>query len=111
MSKQVTSDAGSPSNSTTAADISAQRKGLAERLEALKRPMDLQVSLTDSGNLKWACAAIAQWLDNAGESERELAFEALQISVTATNDSATVSGVLPHQSLGGISPDSCQVPE
>lgn len=88
------------------ADISSQRKLLAEKLDTLNRPGDLQVLPTGPGNLSWACTAIAKWLDAAGESERELVFEALQVEVVATKDSATVSGVLPTSPLDGIAPDS-----
>lgn len=45
--------------------------------------------------LERACAAVAQWLDLAGEEDRTLALEALQLAVTATKDSATVTGELP----------------
>ena len=45
--------------------------------------------------LEHICKGIADWLDRAGESERELALDALQVTVEATRNKATVSGVLP----------------
>ena len=45
--------------------------------------------------LEHICKGIADWLDRAGESERELALVALQVTVEATKDEATVSGGLP----------------
>ena len=76
-------------------DISSQRKLLADKLDTLKRPGDLRVPLTDTGNLTWPCTAVARWLDSAGESERELAFEALQVAVTASKENVSLKGVLP----------------
>jgi hypothetical protein len=38
---------------------------------------------------------VKRWLDEADESGRQLALEALQITITATPEQATVSGVLP----------------
>ena len=40
------------------------------------------------------CKGIADWLDRAGESERELSLDVLQVTVEATENEATVSGVL-----------------
>ncbi len=80
-----------------AADISSHRKLLGEKLETLKRPGKLQIPLIDPHNLTRACAAVADWLENAGESERELALEALQVAVVATKDAAVVNGVLPSE--------------
>ena len=44
--------------------------------------------------LKHICKGIADWLDRAGESERELSLDAIQVTVEATENEATVSGVL-----------------
>ena len=77
------------------ADISSQRKLLMGKLDTLKRPADLQPPFTDPANLTWACTAVARWPNNAGESERELAFEALQVAVVATKDNVSLKGVLP----------------
>ena len=76
------------------ADISSQRKLLTGKLDTLKRPTDLQAP-TGAANLTWACTAVARWLDGAGEAERELAFEALQLTVIATKENVSVKGVLP----------------
>ena len=45
--------------------------------------------------LEHICKGIADWLDRAGEAERELALVALQVMVKATKDEATVSEMLP----------------
>ena len=45
--------------------------------------------------LEHICKGIADWLDRAGEAERELALVALQVMVKATKDEATVSDMLP----------------
>ena len=42
-----------------------------------------------------ACTAVGAWLDRASERDREQVLEALQVSVTATQERATVAGVLP----------------
>ena len=44
--------------------------------------------------LEHICKGIADWLDRAGESERELSLDVLQVTVEATENEATVSGVL-----------------
>ncbi len=49
----------------------------------------------DSERLNSICASVAEWLNRAGEPEKDLVLEALQIGVTATVDETTVSGVLP----------------
>jgi hypothetical protein len=38
---------------------------------------------------------VDRWLDQADDAKRQLALEALQISVVATREQATVSGVIP----------------
>ncbi len=43
------------------------------------------------------CAAVARWLDGAGEQEKDLVLEALQIGVTATVEETRISGVLPTE--------------
>jgi hypothetical protein len=40
---------------------------------------------------------VASWLERAGEQEKELVLEALQIGVTATVDETKVYGVLPAE--------------
>ena len=45
--------------------------------------------------MKSICRAVADWLKRAGEPERALVLEALQIRVTATVEEIRISGVLP----------------
>ena len=54
-----------------------------------------------------ACAAVGAWLDQAGDEDRQLALEALQIEVTATPDRATVKGVLPSRGVRAIYLETC----
>ena len=49
----------------------------------------------DASALEAACAAVTIWLEKAGENERVLALEALQVAVVATNEAAMMTGVLP----------------
>jgi hypothetical protein len=49
----------------------------------------------DTNLLDQACAAVKRWLDEAGSEDRLLALEALQLSVVATREQATLSGILP----------------
>jgi len=48
-------------------------------------------------NLRSWHAAVASWLEGAGEQEKDLVLEALQIGVTATVDETRISGVLPAE--------------
>ena len=41
------------------------------------------------------CLAVARWLDQPDDDKKRVALEALQISVVATRERATVSGMLP----------------
>jgi predicted transcriptional regulator len=77
--------------------ISRERVVLQEQVASLQA-LPLCVSKqVDSKQLKKACAAVAAWLDRAGESERTMALEALQVEVKATKGAATVTGVLPRE--------------
>ena len=80
-----------------AAAISSQQKLWAEKLDSLKRPIPQAVPRVDPDNLAKACAAVAEWLEKAGNSERGLALEALQVAVEATRDTAVVRDVLPTE--------------
>jgi hypothetical protein len=78
------------------ATLRQQRTVLEGQLISLHRPAALHPSLLDTALLEAACAAVAEWLDCAGEQDQQLALEALQIAVVATRESATVAGVLPE---------------
>jgi len=41
------------------------------------------------------CQAVPRWLDQPDDAKKRITLEALQISVVATREQATVSGVLP----------------
>ena len=49
----------------------------------------------DRDMLDRACAAVGDWLGQAGPEQRMMALEALQVAVTTTREVATVAGVLP----------------
>jgi hypothetical protein len=49
----------------------------------------------DEAQLTRTRQAVARWLDQADEAKKRLASEALQISVVATREQATVSGMIP----------------
>ena len=68
---------------------------LNDRLRSLRpihEPMPVSI---DEARLARTCQAVARWLDQADDARRRLALEALQISVVATREQATVSGVIP----------------
>jgi hypothetical protein len=78
-------------------DLKRQRTALKQRLaDAEPSAPILPRDLTEN-ELAQACAAVGEWLDQADESERGLALEALQISVEAIPGQATVRGVLPSE--------------
>ena len=76
-------------------DISLQRGILERNLRVTQQPEFIAVRNIDQELLNRVCEAVAQWIENADESERTLALEALQIEVEATKQGAVVSGVLP----------------
>jgi hypothetical protein len=49
----------------------------------------------DPSMLDRACALVKGWLEGADAERRMMALKALQVAVTATRESAAVSGVLP----------------
>ena len=70
---------------------------LEEQLGSLRRQAFPLLGDVDPERLKAVCAAVASWLERAGETEKDLVLEALQIGVTATVDETRVSGVLPTE--------------
>ena len=79
------------------AGLRRQRQLLVERLLAITRPTVPSYEDIDATMLDRACAHVAAWLKQAGEDERLLALEALQIAITATHNEAVVAGVLPPE--------------
>ncbi len=71
-----------------------ERQLLEERLQSLRRPPAGPAPI-DSADLVRVCSAVADWLDRADEQQRRTILEALQVSITATPTSATITGVLP----------------
>ncbi len=76
-------------------EIRRERSVLEERRGALTRASEPPPIGIDEKQLAQVCDEVGRWLDQAAESDRQLALEALQISVVATPDRATVSGVIP----------------
>ena len=76
-------------------DISRERGTLGQKLNLVRQPESMVGRNVGQGLLNSACTAVAQWLEQAGDTERVLALEALQIAVEATKDSAVISGILP----------------
>ena len=76
-------------------DISRERGTLGQKLYWVRQPESMVGRNVDQGLLNSACTAVAQWLEQAGDTDRVLALEALQIAVEATKDSAVISGILP----------------
>ena len=84
-------------------ELSQQRTVLEAQLALAQTPIRPKFDDLDADGLRTLCAQVADWLDRAGDSERNLALEALQVSVSATKASATVSGVLPVERPAFIS--------
>ncbi len=78
--------------------LQRQRMLLQERLGSLRGSATPTSQQVDPEGLAKTCAAVADWLDRAGDGDRTLVLEALQVAVTATRESATVTGVLPIDS-------------
>ena len=70
---------------------------LEEQLGSVRRQALPLFGDLDAERLNSVCAAVASCLEGAGEAEKALVLEALQIGVTATVDETRVSGVLPAE--------------
>ena len=79
------------------AGIASQRLVLEERIGSLRVQALPLVGDLDPKRLNSICAAVAEWLSCAGEPEKDLVLEALQIGVTATVGETMISGVLPTE--------------
>ncbi len=79
------------------ATIKRQRTLLEGRLSSLKGPSVAAPNELDQEMLQQTAAAVGRWLENAGLGERALVLEALQITLEATVDEATLIGVLPEE--------------
>ena len=80
------------------ASLASEKRVIEEQLGSLRSAEIPSFGRLDQTQLKHICEAVSEWLDRAGELEREVALEALQVTVEATKERATVSGVLPVES-------------
>ena len=79
---------------TQISDLRREQIVLNDPLRSL-RPAPRATPLSiDETRLVRTCQAVGRWLDQADEARKRLALEALQISVVATREQATVSGVI-----------------
>ena len=83
--------------------IRPQRALREEQLRALHPATNTNVPRIDASMLEQACSAVAAWLDQAGDDDRVLALEALQIAIVATREEAELTGVLPIEAPEFIS--------
>jgi hypothetical protein len=83
-------------------DLSKRRKVLETLLASVQVTPRPSFEDVDADGLQRVCAAVADWVDQAGEEDRRLALEALQVSISATKGAATMSGVLPTDTPGFI---------
>ncbi len=80
-----------------AANLGRQKKALEEKLAGLRLKAAPAFEFEDMDHLKRVCAAIEAWLAEPADEQWSLVFEALQVSVEATREQATVHGVLPYE--------------
>ena len=85
-------------------DLSKRRKVLETQLASVQVAPGPSFDVVDADGLRRVCAAVADWVDQADEEDRRLALEALQVSISATKEAATVSGVLPTDTPGTVIP-------
>jgi hypothetical protein len=81
------------------ADLRREKSILQDRLRAARPAPAALPSKVDQRLLSRACLEVERWLDQAGDTDRQLALEALQIAVVATTEQATVSGIIPTETL------------
>ncbi len=79
------------------AEIRRERDLLQERLRSLRPVPAVAHRGIDDQLLARACNAVGRWLEQADESKRQVALEALQIAIVATRDQATVRGIIPME--------------
>jgi site-specific DNA recombinase len=75
--------------------LKRQKQDLEDRLHRLQPERAAIAPDLDAASLSAACAAISEWLARATDDDRRLVLEALQISVVASRENATITGVLP----------------
>ena len=80
---------------TQIADVRREQIVLNDRLRSLRPTSRTLPSSIDEARLMRTCETVANWLYQADDTRKRLALEALQISVVATREQATVSGFIP----------------
>ncbi len=83
-------------------DLSKRRKVLETQLVSIQVAPAPSFDDIDADGLRRVCAGVADWVDQADDKDRRLALEALQVSISATKEAATMSGVLPTDTPGFI---------
>ena len=81
---------------------------LEEQLGSLRRQALPLFGELDPERLNSVCAAVAGWLERAGEADKDLVLEAPQIKVTATVDETRIAGVLPTEFPSFLADESAQ---
>jgi site-specific DNA recombinase len=76
-------------------DMRRRRRVLEDRLATISPAEVHDDRQIDPAMLDRACTLVKGWLAGADTEQRMMALEALQVAVTATRESATVTGVLP----------------
>jgi len=75
--------------------LKRQKQDLEDRLHRLQPEQAAIAPDLDASSLSAACAAVSEWLSRATDQDRREVLEALQISVVASREIATITGVLP----------------
>ena len=75
--------------------VSRQKALISQQLATMQPSAPPSLGRIDEKALERMCNGVARWLDNADDSQRTIALEAMQIEVTATKETADIQGVLP----------------
>ena len=76
-------------------EISRERTALTQQLNTLQCPVEYDTQLVDRDLLGRVCQGGTEWLKSADDADKRMALEALQVSVEATANNATLTGILP----------------
>jgi hypothetical protein len=80
-----------------AADLKRQKQAIEVQLQIRRRTRSDALEHVDAARLRLVAQSIEAWLETAGAEEWTQVLEALQISVEATRERATIRGVLPAE--------------
>ena len=75
--------------------VSSQKVFIDQQLALMRPAAQSLIGRIDRETLEQVCDGVAHWLDNADDSRRMVALEAMQVEVTATKEAAAIKGVLP----------------